>query len=160
MSGRLRATMWMGLTVAALGGLVGMTTSAAADGDRIEKRLWVQTGAKGPIAVDRFRELREDCAQAPAPVVTVLQNPAFGKLSVKSSVAVGTTDPMGPYAACSGKKFAWTTVTMPAPAKGEGTDTAVVQAQESSGETTIYDVEIVFAKKLPAGKKSGLLEDR
>ena len=47
-----------------------------------------------------------------------------------------------------------------APAKGEGTDRAVIQAQESSGEATVYDIEIVYAKKLPAGKTHGLLEDR
>ena len=113
--------------------------------------------AKGPVKVDSFRELREDCA-APAPVVTVQQHPAFGKLTTKKVVAPGQAD--GAYAACSGKKFNWTVVSTPIPAKGEGTDRAVIQAQDSSGETTTYDVEIVFAKKLPAGKTNGLYEDR
>jgi hypothetical protein len=139
--------------------LVAGSLPARAEGDTIAKRLWVATGAKA-VTVDRFREMREDCALAPAPVVTVLQHPAFGKASVKSAKAAGKTDPAGPYAACDGKPFNWTTVTIPAPAKGQGTDKLVLQAQESSGETTTYDVEIVFAKKLPAGKTSGLLEDR
>lgn len=136
-----------------------VTIVCAAQADTIDKRLWVATGSK-PVVVDRFRELREDCALAPAPVVTVQQHPAFGKASVKSAKAVGKTDPSGPYAACDGKPFNWTTVTIPAPAKGQGTDKLVIQAQESSGETTLYDIEIVYAKKLPAGKTSGLLEDR
>lgn len=135
---------------------VGM---AHAEGDTIDKRLWVKTGSKA-VTVDRFRELREDCAAAPAPVVTVQQHPGFGKASVKTAKAVGMTDPAGPYAACDGKPFNWTVVTVPAPAKGSGTDKLVIRAQESSGEATTYDIEIVFAKTLPAGKTSGLLEDR
>lgn len=139
--------------------VLALAGPAAADADRIEKRLWLSVGA-GSVQVDKFREMREDCALAPAPVVTVLQNPAFGKLSVSTAQAVGATDKNGPYGACDGKKFNWTIVKIPLPAKGEGTDKAVVQAQESSGEATIYDIEIVYAKKLPVGKKSGLLEDR
>lgn len=155
MSGRLLVSAGLALALPLSFGL-GV---AHAEGDRIEKRLWVATGGKA-VTVDRFRELREDCAAAPAPTVTVLQHPAFGKATVKSAKAVGKTDPSGPYAACDGKVFDWSIVTIPAPAKGSGTDKLVIQAQESSGDATLYDVEIVFAKKLPAGKTSGLLEDR
>lgn len=160
MSGRTLLSAGRAMVLPLLATLVVATSvPARAEGDTIEKRLWVATGSKA-VTVDRFREMREDCALAPAPVVTVLQHPAFGKASVKSVKAAGKTDPSGPYAACDGKPFNWTTVTVPAPAKGQGTDKLVIQAQESSGESTTYDVEIVFAKKLPAGKTSGLLEDR
>ena len=70
--------------------LVAGSLPARAEGDTIAKRLWVATGAKG-VTVDRFREMREDCAYAPAPVVTVLQHPAFSKASVKSAKAAGKT---------------------------------------------------------------------
>lgn len=148
----------LAVTVAPLLALIAQPVRAE---DRIAKRLWLATGPAGKtVQVDSFRELREDCSQAPAPKVTVLQHPAFGKFKVAAVTAPGQTDKTGPYAACDGKKFAWTRVTTPLPAKGEGTDRAVIQAQESSGEITTYDIEIVFAKKLPAGKSSGLYEDR
>lgn len=132
---------------------------ASAD-DVIAKRLWLASGTGKTVTVDSFREMREDCALAPAPEVTVTQQPAFGKLSVAKTKAAGKTDPNGPYAACNGKPFNWTVVKVASPAKAEGTDRAVLRAQESSGEVTTYEIEIVYAKKLPAGKTSGLLEDR
>jgi hypothetical protein len=137
---------------------IGSTGSARAE-DRIEKRLWVQAGKGGAVQVDAFREMSEDCSLAPAPTVTVLEHPKAGKLTVKTATAVGATDPLGPYAACNGKKFNWTKVTMPVPAK-DGTDHATLEARESSNDATTYDIEIVIAKKLPAGKKHGLYEDR
>jgi hypothetical protein len=141
-------------------GLSGLAVTAASADDRIEKRLWVVAKPRNTVVVDSFRELREDCVQAPAPKVVVSQQPKLGKMVVKAVVAPGSTDAAGPYAACNGKKFNWTRVTWPAPAKGEGTDRAVIEATESSGETTVYDVEIVYAKTLPSGKSNGLYEDR
>lgn len=138
----------------------GLAVTAARADDRIEKRLWVAAKPSNVVVVDSFREMREDCIQAPAPKVVVPQQPKLGKMTVKAVVAPGSTDPNGPYAACNGKKFNWARVTWPAPAKGEGTDRAVIEATESSGETTVYDVEIVYAKTLPAGKSNGLYEDR
>ncbi|MCE1234992.1 MAG: hypothetical protein LWW93_01410 [Hyphomicrobiales bacterium] len=134
--------------------------SAQAEGDTIAKRLWLKTGAGKAVTLDSWREMREDCSLAPAPQVTVTQQPSFGKLTVSKTKAAGKTDPGGPYAACNGKPFNWTVVKVPSPAKGEGSDKAVLAVQESSGEITTYDVEIVFAKTLPAGKTAGLLEDR
>lgn len=154
---RMFVVSGLGLALA-LAATLGSTHSVRAE-DRIEKRLWVQAGKGGAVQIDAFRELREDCAVVAAPTVTVLEHPKAGKLAVRSGAGVGATDPLGPYAACNGKKFNWTKVTMPVPAK-EGTDHATLQAQESSGDTTTYDVEIVIAKKLPAGKKHGLYEDR
>ena len=153
MSGRHVLSVAFGLVVLA-------PVAAHADGDVLEKRLWLKTGAAKAVTLDSFREMREDCALVPAPQVTVQQHPAFGKLTVSTTKAAGKTDPNGPYAACNGKPFNWTVVRVPSPAKGEGTDKAVIRAQESSGEITTYDVEIVYAKTLPAGKTSGLLEDR
>lgn len=144
----------------ALGLLVLAPLAAHADGEVIEKRFWLKTGSAKAVTLDSFREMREDCALAPAPQVTVQQHPAFGKATVSATKAPGKTDPNGPYAACDGKPFNWSVVKIPSPAKGEGTDRAVIRAQESSGEITTYDVEIVYAAKLPAGKTSGLLEDR
>ncbi|TBW34502.1 hypothetical protein EYW49_18115 [Siculibacillus lacustris] len=135
--------------------------AARADTDRIEKRLWVAVSGKAQtVVVDSFREMREDCSAAPAPALAVTKQPKLAKLTVKTVTAPGTTDPTGPYAACNGKKFNWSRVTWPVPTKGEGTDSAVIQATESSGDVTVYDFEIVYAKKLPAGKTSGLVEDR
>jgi len=162
-----RVLRFFGAGTAAVSGLglalvvaaaLGSATSARAD-DRIEKRLWVQAGKGGSVQIDAFRELREDCAAVAAPTITVLEHPKAGKLSVKSASGVGATDPAGPYAACNGKKFNWTRVTMPVPAQ-EGPDHATLEAHESSGDTTTYDIEIVAAKKLPSGKKHGLYEDR
>lgn len=149
----------LSIAVAALALAVG-TGTASAEGDSIAKRLWLKTGAGKAVTLDSWREMREDCALVPAPQVTVLQHPSFGKATVTKTKAAGKTDPNGPYAACNGKPFNWTVVKVPSPAKGEGTDRIVLQAQESSGEVTTYDVEIVYAKKLPAGKSAGLLEDR
>ena len=135
------------------------TAGTARAEDSIEKRLWVQAGKGGTVTIDSFRELREDCTIAPAPSVTVVENPKAGKITV-STVSAASTQPLsGPYAACKVKKFNWAKVTMPVPAK-EGTDHAVIQAQESTGDLTTYDVEIVAKKKLPAGKSHGLYEDR
>ena len=154
-----RRSLTRALAAAALPVVVALAAPAAAEDERIDKRLWLTTGAKGPVKLDSFRELREDCA-APAPVVTVQQHPAFGKLTTAKQAAPGPVDAAGPFAACAGKKFAWTVVSTPVPAKGEGTDKAVIRVQIADGEATTYDVEIVFAKKLPAGKTNGLYEDR
>ena len=153
---RLGASVGLAIVLAMASGLV---TSARAD-DRIEKRLWVQLGKGSAVTVDSFRELREDCVQVAAPKVTVLEHPKAGKLTVKTAVGPGATDAAGPYAACNGKKFNWTRVTMPVPAKGEGTDHATLQATESSGDSTTYDIEIMLVKKLPAGRVHGTYEDR
>lgn len=141
-------------------GFAVMAASGTAQAeDRIEKRLWVQAGKGGVVQIDAIRELREDCTLAPAPTVTVLDNPKAGKLKVATATAVGKTPPTGPYAACNGKKFNWTKVAMPVPAK-EGNDTAVFQVQDSLGDLTTYDVEVVAQKKLPQGKTHGQYEDR
>lgn len=145
------------LAVAMLATALAASTARAED--TIEKRLWLKTGG-GVVTLDRFRELREDCALVPAPTVVVAEEPAFGKLTVAKIKAVGKTDPNGPYAACDGKPSNWTVVKIPSPAKGEGTARTVIRAQESSGEVTTYEIEIVYAKKLPQGKTPGLLEDR
>lgn len=157
-----RITVPCGLAIAAalLVPVFVAGSPARAESDRFEKRLWAVTGTAKPIRIDRFREMREDCALAPAPVIAVLQQPKVGKLKVASAPAAGATDKTGPYAACDGKTFNWTTVTLPAAAKADGTDHAVIQATESSGDVTVYDIEIVFAKKLPAGKSNGLYEER
>jgi hypothetical protein len=145
----------------AVGGVLGLVANGPVRAeDRIEKRLWVQVKPGGSVVVDSFREMREDCTLAPAPKVTVPVQPKLGKMKVTTVTAPGSTDQSGPYAACNGKKFNWTRVSLPTPAKGEGTDHAVVEATESSGETTLYDIDIVYAKKLPAGKSNGLYEDR
>lgn len=145
----------------AVGSVLGLVVSGPVRAeDRIEKRLWVQVKPGASVVVDSFRELREDCTAAPAPKIVVSVQPKLAKLKVTTVTAPGSTDQSGPYAACNGKKFNWSRVIWPAPAKGEGTDRAVVEATESSGETTAYDIEIVYAKKLPAGKSNGLLEDR
>lgn len=158
MSGRpfVHGTRVLGATALVAAGLAVSTARAE---DTIEKRLWLKTGG-AVVTLDRFRELREDCALAPAPKVTVVEAPAFGKLTVGSTKAVGKTDPNGPYAACDGKPFNWTVVKIPSPKKGEGTARAVIRAEESSGEATTYEIEIVYAAKLPQGKTPGLLEDR
>lgn len=127
--------------------------------DRIEKRLWVQAGKGGSVPVESFRELREDCTVAPAPTVTVVEQPKVGKLKVETVAAAGAAPTTGAYAACKIKKYNWSKVVLPVPAK-EGTDRAVIQAQESTGDLTTYEIEIVAQKKLPQGKTHGLLEDR
>ncbi len=155
----LKGSVALAGAVAVVGfSLLGTCGTAQAE-DRIEKRLWVQAGKGGAVQIDAIRELREDCTLAPAPTVTVLDNPKVGKLKVSTAVATGKTQPNGPYAACDGKKFNWTKVAMPVPSK-EGKDTAVFQVQDSLGDLTTYDVEVVVTKKLPQGKTHGLYEDR
>lgn len=146
--------------IAGLALATSLAVPAAHADDTIAKRLWLASGTGKTVTVDSFREMREDCSLAPAPEVTVTQQPAFGKMTVAKTKAPGKTDPNGPYAACNGKPFNWTVVKIPSPSKAEGTDGAVIRAQESTGEVTTYEIEIVYAKKLPAGKSSGLLEDR